>query len=153
MGLLDQTLWVVGLIVLVIVVAPLIYIFVRRRWLDAKGGVFDCDLRVAPFRPGLGWMTGVALYSGEEIVWYRTFSLSLAPRVRLRRSVTEMIGHRDQEPAEQTLLLADQGIVQLATAEGSHRVLYELALSEASATGLMAWLEASPPGLDYVRNV
>ena len=87
--------WLVGLEVAVallalVVVVPLLGLYLRRRWLSAKGGVFDCALRLHNSGPGTGWATGLCRYEGERLEWFRTFSLGavrrrlLADGVRLR---------------------------------------------------------------------
>lgn len=147
MGFLEALEVVVALVVLAIL--PLVGIFVRRRWLDAKGGVFDCDLRSDTSVPGAGWLSGVARYQGESLEWYRTFSISLRPRAVLRRDTTTVIGRRAPDDSEAVMLLNDQQVVRLESRLDGVPRTWELAMSDGSATGLMSWLESAPPGGAY----
>jgi hypothetical protein len=51
---------------------------VRRRWISRNGGTFEFSVRVRPGRAGRGWILGVGRYTGDDLEWFRIFSL--APR-------------------------------------------------------------------------
>lgn len=144
MGWLDEALGAVVLF-LVLVLIPIVGIFARRRWLDAQGGVFDCSLRRDV--PGGAWKAGIARYSGDNLEWFQTFSLSLTPRLTLVRRNSEIVSQREPDALESDVVFEAQRVVRVEVKGGD---AYELALSPASVTGLMAWLEASPPGERYV---
>ncbi|MDR1768891.1 MAG: DUF2550 domain-containing protein [Propionibacteriaceae bacterium] len=129
-----------------VIVLPLVWLFFRRRWLARRGGTFDCCLRVFDAsrdeeEPLTGWVLGVARYSGERLEWFRTFSLSFRPRKVFDRNTVHAVEHRDPAPDELGLL-AGQEVVVL---ERVDKRAWELAMAPDSLTGLLSWLEASPP--------
>lgn len=143
--------WLVALeVVLGIVIAGcllfLVMLFVRRRWLSGRGGVFDCALRIEGRRHH--WQLGMARYEGEQLQWYRVFSWHVRPRLVLDRQQTTWAGQRRPSVEESMILFTDHQVVKLAGVDrrGAPRD-YELAMMPASVTGLMSWLEASPPGV------
>lgn len=137
-----------GVSVLLALLLPLVALFLRRRWLSNQGGVFDCALRREPG----SWSTGVARYHGDELEWYRIFSLSMRPRVVLRRDLTRTIGRRQTTDSEAAVLFNDVQILGVADrVQPGHR--YELAMGGQSITGLMSWLEAAPPGGDSYNGL
>lgn len=135
-----------AVVVLIALAVPVILLYSRRRWLSRQGGMFDCNLRLSSSTPGTGWVLGVARYEGEYLEWFRAVSLSFRPRVRFERRTTAVVGQRVPEPAERLVLYHDQSVVILEERAG-RQVVRELAMSPESATGLLSWLEAAPPGL------
>ncbi|MEU5755311.1 DUF2550 domain-containing protein [Streptomyces sp. NPDC047829] len=136
---------VCGIVVAVVVIG--LFVFgLRRRLIQRSGGTFDCSLRWdAPEEGdagGKGWSYGVARYNGDRIEWYRVFSYSPRPRRVLERSAIEVAGRRVPDGEEELALLSDA--VVLACVHRETRL--ELAMSEDALTGLLAWLEAAPPG-------
>lgn len=136
----------VALLLAVLVTIPLVLVGLRRRWLSRQGGLFDCSLRLSDTTPGTGWVLGVARYSGDNLEWFRAFSFSLRPRLILARSRTSAGPQRDPDPIEAVVLFNDQRIMRLELTDGSS---WELAMSTASITGLLSWLESAPPGARY----
>ncbi|WP_203566350.1 DUF2550 domain-containing protein [Aestuariimicrobium ganziense] len=132
-----------ALLLLLLVVLPLAFMFARRRWLSAKGGVFDCAMRVRDIASG-GWALGLARYEADRLEWYRAFSLRFTPTVQLERNSTSVVSHRDPDQVEALVLFAEHQVVKLHDATRQRDV--ELAMTPGSVTGLMSWLEASPPG-------
>ncbi|MGA4507318.1 DUF2550 domain-containing protein [Propionibacteriaceae bacterium G1746] len=143
--------WVVIIEVLVAVVVAacllfLVWMFVRRRWLSSRGGVFDCALRSHGHRPH--WQLGMARYDGNRLLWYRVFSLDLGPRLMLDRRQTTWSGQRPPSHDEMTVLFTDHQVVLLdGITRSGEQGTFELAMTPASVTGLMSWLEASAPGV------
>lgn len=137
---------VVALVLVVGLLVPLVSLYARRRWLARQGGLFDCSLRLSTKTPGTGWVLGVARYTGDNLEWFRSFSLSLRPRLVFPRSQTRTGAQREPDPIESVLLYDDQRIVRMELTDGSS---WELAMSVASLTGLLSWLESSPPGSRY----
>ena len=124
----------------------LIWMFVRRRWLSSSGGVFDCALGMQSRR--VHWHLGMARYVGDQLHWYRIFSLDIQPRLVLERQHTTWLGQRRPSLEESMVLFTDHQVVQLAGVDRKGRPYeYELAMTPASVTGLMSWLEAAPPGV------
>lgn len=137
---------VVGISLLVVLLVPVLFLGIRRRWLSRQGGLFDCSLRLSTKTPGTGWVLGVARYSGDNLEWFRSFSISLRPRVIFPRSQSRAGAQREPDPIESVLLYGDQRIMSVELADGRS---WELAMSSASLTGLLSWLESSPPGARY----
>lgn len=130
---------VVGLIV------PLVWMVARRRWLSTRGWTFDCSLRFADAAPGSGWMLGVARYSGETVEWYRVYSWSLVPRVRLSRGESHVLATREPDAAEAGFLYEDQRIAELGGANAG----VCLAMSRQDMTAFLSWMEAALPGQQF----
>lgn len=118
---------------------------VRRRVLSRDGGTFELSFRARSDRTGRGWVLGLGRYAGDELEWFRIFSLSPRPRCRWSRRDIEYAGRRDPVGAEQGALYAEHVIV-LVDHRGDQ---LEMAMSPSSLTGLQSWLEAGPPGTDW----
>lgn len=142
---------IAGALLLLAVVVPLVGLWVRRRWLSAKSGVFDCALRLRSTGSGSGWATGMARYEGDVLQWFRVFSFAWRPRIELHRDRTVALGRRAPEPAEAIVLFGDDQIVRLQVDDGVEGRVQELAMNPQSVTGLMSWLEAAPPGGETYR--
>jgi hypothetical protein len=145
MDWLGITEWV-ALTLVVLLLVPVVFLGVRRRWLSRQGGLFDCSLRLHTKTPGTGWVLGVARYSGDNLEWFRAFSIALRPRLIFARSQAQAGPQRDPDPIESVLLYDEQRILRLELADGQS---WELAMSVASLTGLLSWLESAPPGARY----
>jgi hypothetical protein len=130
----------VGLLVLALL-AVAVYLIVRRRLL-ARRGTFDLSVRARTQRPGRGWVLGVGRYNQDDLEWFRIFSLSLRPAATYRRSGLKVGPRREVHGAEEYALYEDAVVVQCRYADEP----VELALTEPALTGLLAWLEAAPPG-------
>ncbi|HNV12042.1 MAG TPA: DUF2550 domain-containing protein [Propionibacteriaceae bacterium] len=136
----------VAAILLACLILPLVGLFVRRRWLSSRGGVFDCGLRLNDTTPGAGWAIGMARYQADTLEWYRIFAVSLRPHLVLRRDHTVSLGRRTPDAVEAVVLFSDHQIIRLESSEGGRQKVWELAMPAGSVTGLMSWLEAAPPG-------
>lgn len=164
---------IIGL-VLVILGLCLVGLAVRRRWVARNGGTFECSMRrhVRPAgqsfgpsadntTPSTNWVLGVARYSGENLEWFRFFSLAWWPKYTFRRSDVTVVDHRSPTATEAVALYADQEIVTLAigaaassagsgSSGGSGATLSgaaverDLAMAPDSLTGMLSWLEAAP---------
>jgi hypothetical protein len=122
----------------------LVLLALRRR-LVQRGGSFDCSMRMRNKRFGQGWALGVARYTGNQIEWYRVFSMSVRPSRVLPRDRLKIIRRRQPEYPETLAIM--NGHVILECTEGGVEI--SLAMSDEATTGFAAWLEAGPPG----RNV
>lgn len=129
-------------VVLVLVLLWGVGVVVRRRWISRSGGTFECSIRVRPTKAGLGWVLGVGRYSDDRLEWFRLFSLAPRPKLSLQRSELEYAGRRDPAGAESYSLYSGHIVVSCTTPSGT----LEVAMSPATLTGLLAWLEAAPPG-------
>jgi len=135
----------------VLVVIPLLYglaLILRRRWLSRNGGTFELSYRARSTSPGRGWLLGLGRYTGEELEWFRIFSLSPRPRHAWSRQRVTYTGRRDPAGSEQISLYADHVVVTCTTPDGP----LELAMSQASLMGFQSWLESGPPGTDWDQN-
>jgi hypothetical protein len=140
-GLAVDAVWLFVIILVLIVVAAAA-LAVRRYWLERGGGTVECGLRSLSGRGG--WRLGVVSYQRDELYWYGALGVALRPeRVFPRRSV-EVTSRRRVEPSEATVL--DPGWIVIEVKTGLPDGPVELAMTDQALTGLLAWLEASPPG-------
>ena len=139
--------WLFAAFLIVLVVAAS-GIATRRFVLERRGATVECGLR----RPGRPWRLGVAAYQLDEFCWYRIFGLSMRPTQTFPRRDLAVVAHR--APTEQEVTILGPGRVvaecQLSgsaagTADAGTGTV-DLALAESALTGLLAWLEAAPPG-------
>ena len=114
----------------------------RRVSLQRAGGTIELSLRLKAPGPGRGWVNGVGRFQGDELLWYRVFSLSPRPRRRYSRRDLEVLRRRDPSGGEHRALQADAAVLE-CRAGGSP---VQLAMSCSAVTGFLAWLEARPPG-------
>jgi Protein of unknown function (DUF2550) len=142
--------WIVDSIgaVLLLLLLYGIVLVVRRRLVARNGGTFELSYR--PVRggshgrdeSGRGWVLGMGRYSGDRLEFFRIFSVAPWPSVVLARSELSYVGQRRPAPAEAHSLFAGHVVVEFAGATGR----LELAMAPDALTGLLAWLEAAPPG-------
>jgi hypothetical protein len=116
---------------------------VRRITLLRGGGTVEMSLRLYPDgQHGRGWALGVGRFVGDELQWFRTFSLSPRPKRVLSRHDLSVTGRRRPIGGESLALMS--GSIVLACANPSGPV--DLAMTEAAETGFLSWLESAPPG-------
>ena len=139
----DSLLFVVVLLVLL-----LVGLLVRGRLLARAGGAFDMSVTRGSEQRAKGWMHGLAVYGDTELRWFRTFSLSWRPRYRFTRGDVQIEGRREPMGAEVHAIHPGHLIVETTCAAD----VRQLALSPDALTGLLSWLESSPPG-QRVNNV
>lgn len=136
-----------GLVVLLVLLYGFLLV-VRRRVLSRNGGTFELSHRLRSDQgPGRGWLLGLGRYSGEELEWFRIFTLSPRPKRSWSRQALSYDGAREPEGVERTVLYPDHLVVDCVGPQGA----VELAMSRGSLTGFQAWLEARPPGTDWSR--
>ena len=80
--------------VLLVLVVPLLAIAVRRRLLQRHGGTVEVSLRLRTLTRGGGWVLGVGRFAGDDLQWYRVFSLAPGPRRTLSRRDLVVLGRR-----------------------------------------------------------
>ncbi|MCW2499021.1 MAG: hypothetical protein JWN87_697 [Frankiales bacterium] len=117
-------------------------ISLRRRFLSRGGGAIELSLRLKPRRHGRGWVLGVGRFVGDDLQWFRVFSLSTRPRRTLSRRDLQVRGRRAPAEHEAFALLKGAEVVELTSAAGP----VDIALDGSALTGFLAWLEARPPG-------
>jgi hypothetical protein len=137
-------LWLVDSLALVVVVAALVVVgFVVRRRLLARGGsTFDLSINHRTDATAKGWTLGVGAYRANRLEWYRTFSFSPRPRHRFVRGEIAIEGRRQPLGPEVHAVHLGHVIVTVHHRSG----VRQMAMSASALTGLLAWLESSPPG-------
>jgi hypothetical protein len=120
----------------------LLAVSIRRRWLSREGGAIDMSWRLKPRTHGRGWVLGVGRYDGDDLEWFRVFSLSTRPRRRLSRRDLQVVRRRSATGAEAMALIKGMEVVELRAAGA--RV--EVGLEPSAITAFLAWLESRPPG-------
>jgi hypothetical protein len=155
---------------LLILVLAAAGIAIRRFLLERGGATVECALRRGPRRggrpgrPGAGrrgsprgaargpWRLGVASYRRDELCWFGVFGITTRPDEVFPRRDLAVVSRRPPTGPEASVLGPGRIIVacQLgdadAAAAGPGGGTVELALAESALTGLLAWLEAAPPG-------
>jgi len=141
--------WLFAAFLILLVVAAS-GIAVRRFLLERGGATVECGLR----RPGGSWRLGLASYQLDEFCWYRVFGFSMRPEQAFPRRDLAVIARRPPTQEEVTILgpgriVAECQVGTLSEATPGAAAApgtVDLALAESALTGLLAWLEAAPPG-------
>lgn len=128
--------------VVLVVLVPFLLVSARRRVLAREGGAIELSLRLKQRRHGGGWVLGVGRYTGDDLQWFRVFSLSPRPRRTLSRREVEVTRRRAPKGPEALALLKGVEVIELRSPGGP----VEIALDPSAVTGFLAWLEARPPG-------
>lgn len=141
--------WALGTVVLLLVLAAVV-LALRRFLIERGGGTVECGLRkpggVSADQPASRhgrWRLGVAAYQLDELRWYSAFGISARPAYTFGRRSLSVVSRRRPDPEEAVSLGPDRVIVQCRLSSDE---TFELALAESALTGLLAWLEAAPPG-------
>jgi len=121
---------------------------IRRRVVARRRRTFDLSVCRQAGPTTQGWVIGVGTYGPNSLDWYRTFSLAWWPRYRFFRGDLVVLERRDPVGAEAFALDDGDVIVNIEHLSG----VRQLAMSPSALTGLLAWLESSPPG-QRVNNV
>lgn len=139
---------VVAIVVTVVVLStPVIYVVLRVHWLTRQGGSFECSVLLNSDDPAHAWVLGVARYSGEDLEWFRYYAVSVRPWFQLGRQRCDVLEVREPSQEESATLFPGHRIVHVQhTTTDDHQEQWQLAVSPETLTGLLAWLEASPPG-------
>ncbi len=119
----------------------LIALFARRLAIS-RGGTVDMSIRLSRRQTGRGWALGMARFSGDQLIWYRLFSLWPRPRRTLNRADLVVVGRRNPTEIERRALMTGSVVVE-CLAGGD---ILELAMDTATLTGLLSWLEAAQRG-------
>ena len=117
-------------------------LFVRREIIARGRGTIELNVRLSTRLPGRGWSPGVARFAGDDLRWFRLFSLAVRPRRTLSRRALSVEGRRQPTPAERLALPADWIILRC----NSQRESVEIAMAETTLAGFLSWVEAAPPG-------
>ncbi|HEX6871386.1 MAG TPA: DUF2550 domain-containing protein [Micromonosporaceae bacterium] len=136
-----RTFEVIGLGVLLVMLG-LLAIYLRREIISRAGGTIEMNLRLSTFVPERGWAPGLGRFAGDELRWYRLFSLSVRPRRVLSRQGLRIEARRAPEGAERLAMPEGWLVVRCADRVAG---TVDLALAETALTGFRSWLEAAPP--------
>jgi hypothetical protein len=130
------------LLLVLLLVVPLGAVTVRRRLLQRQGGTIELSLRLHTRSGGRGWVLGVGRFEGDDLRWYRVFSLAPGPRRTLSRHDLEVVARRQPVGGETLALLSGVVVLECTSASGP----VQIAMDPVAVTGFLAWLEARPPG-------
>jgi hypothetical protein len=108
----------------------------QRRVVASAGG-----LPMALKREDQRWSNGVGRYAGDELIWYRTLSLSPTPALRMPRADIEVILSRAWDP-QRDMALRPNLMIAECRFRGSK---ISLGFPDSGLTGFLSWLEASAP--------
>jgi hypothetical protein len=133
-------------VVLLLVLLLGVALIVRRRWLSRHGGTFELSYRARATSSGRGWLLGLGRYAGDQLEWFRIFSLSPRPKRVWARQTLTYVGRREPEGVEQLSLYPGHVVISCDTPAGA----VELALGTSSLMGFQSWLEAAPPGVQHL---
>ena len=136
------------MLLVLLAVLPLVVLGVRRRLLQRLGGTIELSLRMRDLRDGRGWVLGVGRFQGDDLKWYRVFSLAPGPRRTLSRRDLAVLRSRPPAGGEALALLEGAVVMECRTAAGP----VDLAMDRSAMTGFLAWLEAQPPGAAVPRG-
>ena len=133
--------WLFAAFLILLVVAAC-GIAARRFLLERAGATVECGLRQRG--PKIrSWRLGLASYQLDEFCWYRVYGFSMRPERSFPRRDLAVMARRPPTRAEESILGPGR-IVAECQVGGDGTV--DLALAESALTGLLAWLEAAPPG-------
>jgi hypothetical protein len=128
------------------VVIVLCCLLARRILLLRGGGTIEMSLRLGTRgHHGRGWALGVGRFLGDELQWFRTFSLAPRPKLVLRRMELSVVERRQPAAAESLALMTDSIVLHCESSRGP----IELAIAEGALTGFQSWLESAPPGANF----
>jgi hypothetical protein len=152
-GLALDAAWLFAAFLVLLVIAAAV-IAARRFLLERAGATIECGLR-----KGRGsWRLGVASYQLDEFCWFGVFGISMRADETFSRRDLAVVSRRPPTEAEVSILGPDRIVVECqlgdAAAAGedgpdgqrNEGRAVDLALAESALTGLLAWLEAAPPG-------
>ncbi|MDG4805912.1 DUF2550 domain-containing protein [Micromonospora sp. WMMD1120] len=126
----------------VVILAALLVLFVRRALVTRSGGIIRLSVRVTTVLDGRGWSPGFGRFAGDELRWYRMFSFAIRPKRVLSRKGLAVERRRLPEGQERLSMPADWVILRCT----SHHAPVEIAMARSTVTGFLSWLEAAPPG-------
>jgi Protein of unknown function (DUF2550) len=155
-GLALDAAWLFAAFLVLLIVAAA-GIATRRFLLERRGATVECGLR----KSRGSWRLGVASYRLDEFCWFGVFGISMRPDEAFCRRDLAVVSRRPPTQAEVSILGPGRIVVECQLGEGGgsrpagpsseggqdqpERAV-ELALAESALTGLLAWLEAAPPG-------
>lgn len=139
----------VGLGVLALLLLALFVL--RRSILIRRLGAIEMSVRLTQRWWFGGWSLGVASYSGDELRWYRVFSLLPAPSRRLNRRTVIIDRQRAPSDGEVIWVPPDAVILECVATATSRATPQDIAISRRALTGILSWWEAAAPGPQHPR--
>lgn len=143
-----MTAWMWALVVLIGILVLLVgYAFalvLRRRQLSRGSGAFELSLHRPGSEDGRGWQLGLGRYRGDQLQYFRIFSLA-GPKRSWDRRFTQFEGQRPATEFERMALYPGHVVCTVIAPEGE----VQLAMSEHALMAFQSWLEARPPGADW----
>ncbi|GAA2522034.1 DUF2550 domain-containing protein [Pilimelia columellifera] len=117
-------------------------LFLRRAAISGSGGTIRLQVRLSTSVRGRGWSPGLARFVGDELRWYRLFSVFPWPRQVLSRRGLIVRGRRAPEGPERLTMSTDSIILRCQSGPAT----FEIAMASGTLTGFLSWLEAAAPG-------
>ena len=148
-GALTDAVWIFAAVLVLIVLAAAA-LASRRYLLERSGGTIECALRT-PVGSG-AWRLGVLSYQHDSLSWHGALGVLLRPEREFHRRSLSVVSRRPADPSETVTLGADRIVVEVRVKPAADEPaspsgeLVELAMTDQALTGVLAWLEASPPG-------
>lgn len=127
---------------LVGVVLPLTFIFIRRRVLASGPPLVLCAVRRDP---SAAYSLGLLRFGGETLEFFGLFGPSLRPRRTFERGRFDL----DSPSVATTQIAGIPDAVEVGCYYGTER--FGMALAPGAYTAVRTWLESAPPG--YNVNV
>ena len=142
--------WIIDVLALSIAITLALFIVMAvRRWIiGRKGTTIDLSVTRNTESDASGWIIGVGRYRGDELAFFRLFSLWPSPRYTFRRGTVEVVGRRGPSARESRRTHHSFVVAQVQ----AQNPVSQVALTPGALTALLAWLESSPPGHN-VNNV
>jgi hypothetical protein len=125
-----------------VVLFGLTLLFLRRTVIARSGGTIELSWRLSTVVAGRGWAPGIGRFVGDELRWYRLFSLSIRPRRTLSRRTLVVESRRSPDGPERRALAADLLIIRCCSGNAP----VEIAMGKSTLAGFLSWIEAVPPG-------
>ncbi|HEY7719935.1 MAG TPA: DUF2550 domain-containing protein [Pedococcus sp.] len=130
---------IVAAALVLLALAALAYIFVRRRLLASGSPLMLCALRA---HSASGYRLGLMRFAGASLEWFTLVGFSLRPRHTWDRVRLEP----DAPGAPSEVIAGLPEAVEVTCHYGTDT--FQLALSPASYTAMRSWLESAPPGFN-----
>ena len=134
--------------VVAIIVVFVVWLIVRRRVLGRSGGQFECSWKHSSAPPS-AWALGFARYEDDTLQWFRGVSLAVRPHALLDRTRTVVVAQRTPGAGEAEMLAGGNRIVTLECDAKT----CDVAMSADALMGLLAWLDAAPPGANLPPRI
>jgi hypothetical protein len=113
------------------------FVVLHQRRLIRMAGALPVAVKLGDKR----WSNGVGRYAGNELIWYRTLTLSPAAALRMPRNELQVVASRPWDANRDMALRPNLMIVECRF-RGEQ---INLGFPDNGLTGFLSWLEASAP--------